>query len=81
MDNEFSLRELEEVFLKTTYPIEIAGRKYDTGETFFVFLIKYKYRILMKLKAEPLLMEALGIEIGFLGRYQRNRYNLFSRNF
>lgn len=37
MDNEFSLRELEEVFLKTTYPIEIAGRKYDTGETLCVF--------------------------------------------
>ena len=37
MDYEFSMKELYDVFLKTTYPIEIAGRQYDAGETLCVF--------------------------------------------
>jgi hypothetical protein len=31
-NNEFGLKELYDLTLKTTYPIEIAGRKFETGE-------------------------------------------------
>lgn len=37
MEYEFSMKELYDVFLKTTYPIEIAGRQYEAGETLCVF--------------------------------------------
>lgn len=37
MENEFSLKELYDVFLKTTYPMEIAGRQFQEGETLCVF--------------------------------------------
>lgn len=37
MENEFSLKELYDVFLKTTYPMEIAGRRFEKGETLCVF--------------------------------------------
>ena len=37
MDYEFSMKELYDVFLKTTYPIEIAGKHYEAGETLCVF--------------------------------------------
>lgn len=37
MENEFSLKELYDVFLKTTYPIEIAGKQFQKGETLCVF--------------------------------------------
>ena len=37
MQNEFSMKELYDVFLKATYPIEIAGRSFDVGETICVF--------------------------------------------
>lgn len=37
MENEFSLSELYEVFIKTTYPIEINGRILEAGENLCVF--------------------------------------------
>lgn len=37
MGNEFSLSELYEVFIKTTYPIEISGKTLAAGETLCVF--------------------------------------------
>lgn len=37
MENEFSLKELYDVFLKTTYPMEIAGKQFEAGETICVF--------------------------------------------
>lgn len=37
MENEFSMKELYDVFLKTTSPIEIAGKRFDAGETICVF--------------------------------------------
>ena len=37
MENEFSLKELYDVFLKTTYPMEIAGKQFQKGETLCVF--------------------------------------------
>ena len=37
MENEFSLKELYDVFLKTTYPMEIAGKQFVEGETLCVF--------------------------------------------
>ena len=37
MSNEFSLSELYEVFIKTTYPIEINGKTLEAGETLCVF--------------------------------------------
>jgi predicted RNA-binding protein len=35
--NNFGLKELYDVSLKTTYPIEVKGRKIDIGETVAVF--------------------------------------------
>lgn len=37
MENNFSMKELYDVFLKTTYPIEIAGKRFAAGETLCVF--------------------------------------------
>ena len=37
MEHEFSMKELYDVFLKTTYPIEIAGKQFEAGETLCVF--------------------------------------------
>lgn len=37
MENSFSMKELYDVFLKTTYPIEIAGKQFDADETLCVF--------------------------------------------
>ena len=37
MSNEFSLSELYEVFIKTTYPIEIGEKTLEAGETLCVF--------------------------------------------
>ena len=37
MNNEFSLKELYEVRLRATYPIEIAGRSFEKGETICLF--------------------------------------------
>lgn len=37
MNNEFSLKELYEVRLKATYPIEIAGRTFEKDETICLF--------------------------------------------
>lgn len=37
MDNEFSLKELYEVRLKATYPIEIAGHSFEEDETICLF--------------------------------------------
>lgn len=37
MENEFSLKELYDVFLKTTYPMEIAGKQFQKGETLCLF--------------------------------------------
>ena len=37
MSNEFSLSELYDVFIKTTYPIEINGENLSAGETLCVF--------------------------------------------
>ena len=37
MENEFSLKELYDVFLKTTYPIEIGGKQFQIGETLCIF--------------------------------------------
>lgn len=37
MEYEFSLKELYDVFLKTTYPIEIAGKQFEKGEALCVF--------------------------------------------
>ena len=37
MDNNVGFKELYEVSLKTTYPIEISGRKIEVGETIAVF--------------------------------------------
>ena len=37
MNNEFSLSELYDVFIKTTYPIEIGEKKLSAGETLCVF--------------------------------------------
>jgi hypothetical protein len=33
MNNELGMKELYEVTLKTTYPIEVNGKKFDVGET------------------------------------------------
>lgn len=32
MSNEFGLKELMDITLKATYPIEMDGRKFETGE-------------------------------------------------
>ena len=32
MENEFGLKELYDLTLKATYPIEMAGRKFEPGE-------------------------------------------------
>jgi hypothetical protein len=32
MDNEFGLKELYDLTLKATYPIEVEGRKFEAGE-------------------------------------------------
>lgn len=37
MENEFSLKELYDVFLKTTYPMEIVGKQFEEGETLCIF--------------------------------------------
>lgn len=37
MKNDFSLKELYDVSLKTTYPIEVSGRKIEIGETIAIF--------------------------------------------
>ena len=37
MENKFGLKELYDVSLKATYPIEVKGRKIDIGETVAVF--------------------------------------------
>ena len=37
MSNEFSLSELYEVFIKTTYPVEIGEKTFQAGETLCVF--------------------------------------------
>lgn len=37
MEHEFSMKELYDVFLKTTYPIEISGKRYEAGETLCLF--------------------------------------------
>lgn len=37
MENEFSLKELYDVFLKTTYPMEIAGKQFQKGEALCIF--------------------------------------------
>lgn len=37
MEYEFSLKELYDVFLKTTYPMEIAGTQFQKGEALCVF--------------------------------------------
>lgn len=37
MNNEFSLKELYEVYIKTTYPIEINGISFEKGETIAYF--------------------------------------------
>ena len=37
MEYEFSLKELYDVFLKTTYPMEIAGKQFEKGEALCVF--------------------------------------------
>ena len=37
MIENFGLRELYEVSLKATYPIEVKGRKIEVGETIAVF--------------------------------------------
>ena len=37
MENEFSLKELYDVFLKTTYPMEIAGKQFQEGEILCIF--------------------------------------------
>ena len=37
MNNEFSLKELYSVFLKTTYPMEINGKKLEEGEVIAAF--------------------------------------------
>ena len=37
MKDEFSLKELYDVFLKTTYPMEIAGKQFEKGEALCVF--------------------------------------------
>ncbi len=37
MENNFSFKELYDVSLKTTYPIEIKSKKYETGEVITVF--------------------------------------------
>jgi len=36
-ENEFSLKELYNVSLKATYPIEIGGRRIEEGETICFF--------------------------------------------
>jgi hypothetical protein len=33
MSNEFGMKELYSVFLKTTYPIEVSGKRIEIGET------------------------------------------------
>jgi hypothetical protein len=37
MENNFGLKEMYEVSLKVTYPIEVKGRKIEVGETIAVF--------------------------------------------
>lgn len=37
MSNEFGLKELYQVLIKTTYPIEMNGRKIETGEVIAAF--------------------------------------------
>ena len=37
MNKEFSLSELYDVFIKTTYPIEVGGKTLQTGENLCVF--------------------------------------------
>ena len=37
MNNEFGLKELYSVFLKTTYPMEINGKKLEEGEVIAAF--------------------------------------------
>lgn len=37
MKNDFGFKELYEVSLKTTYPIEVSGRKIEVGETVAIF--------------------------------------------
>lgn len=37
MNTEFGLKELYEVSLKLTYPIEVSGRTYEAGESIAVF--------------------------------------------
>jgi hypothetical protein len=32
MNNEFGLKELTDIVLKATYPIEMQGRTFETGE-------------------------------------------------
>lgn len=47
MGQEFGLKELEQVVIKTTSNIEINGRSFIPGETIAI-LIKFNWRILMK---------------------------------
>ena len=37
MENQFSLKELYDVKIKTTYPIEINGKQLEIGETIAMF--------------------------------------------
>jgi hypothetical protein len=37
MMNDFGLKELYEVSLKLTYPIEVSGRRFENGETLVIF--------------------------------------------
>ena len=37
MENQFSLKELYDVRIKTTYPIEINGKQLEIGETIAMF--------------------------------------------
>ena len=37
MNNEFGLKELYEVSLKATYPIEVGGRVIEPGENIAIF--------------------------------------------
>lgn len=37
MENNFSFKDLEKVFIKTTYPMEINGKEYEANETIALF--------------------------------------------
>lgn len=67
MNTEFGLKELYDLTLKATYPIELEGRIFEEGEI-IARLTKFKLLISRKLFRALVLMVALTIEQESFGR-------------